>query len=103
MQKLHQYYVYILANQNNTVLYIGVTNDIIRRVWEHKNPVDKKCFTARYNVDKLVYYENYQFVQDAIAREKQLKAGSRDKKVDLVISLNPDCEDLYESLLKSWA
>ena len=103
MQKLHQYYVYILTNQNNTVLYIGVTNDIIRRVWEHKNLVDKKCFTARYNVDKLVYYENYQFVQDAIAREKQLKAGSRDKKVDLIISLNPDCEDLYESLLKSWA
>ncbi len=101
--KYHQYYVYILTNQNNTVLYVGVTNDIIRRVGEHKNPVDKKSFTARYNVDKLVYYENYQFIQDAIAREKQLKGGSRDNKVDLVISLNPDCKDLYEDLLKSWA
>ena len=68
--KLHHYYVYILTNQNNTVLYVGVTNDIIRRVWEHKNPVDKKSFTARYNIDKLVYYETFQFIQDAIDREK---------------------------------
>jgi putative endonuclease len=99
--KSHLYYVYILTNQNNTVLYVGVTNDIIRRVWEHKNHVDKTSFTARYNIEKLVYYETFQFIQDAIDREKQLKAGSRDKKVDLVISINPDCEDLYEYLMKS--
>jgi putative endonuclease len=98
--KHYHYYVYILTNQNNTVLYVGVTNDILRRVWEHKNPVDKKSFTARYNIDKLVYYEIFQFIQDAIDREKQLKAGSRDKKVDLIISINPDCEDLYEYLMK---
>jgi putative endonuclease len=90
--KSHLYYVYILTNQNNTVLYVGVTNDIIRRVWEHKNHVDKTSFTARYNIEKLVYYETFQFIQDAI---------DRDKKADLVISINPDCEDLYEYLMKS--
>lgn len=92
----HGYYIYILTNKNNTVLYVGVTNNLSRRVWEHKNPVDRKSFTARYHVNKLVYYEFYEHIDAAIAREKQLKAGSRDKKENLVISLNPDCEDLYE-------
>jgi putative endonuclease len=93
--KLHQYYVYIIANQSNTVLYIGVTNDIKNRISEHKLKIFKG-FTAMYNCNKLVYFEDFQWIQDAIAREKQLKAGSHQKKIDLIIADNPLWNDLSD-------
>ena len=83
-----QYYVYIMGNENNTVLYTGVTNDLPRRVYEHKNGIGS-AFVKRYNVHKLVYYEMGNDIYSAIAREKQIKGGSRQKKIDLINSLNP--------------
>lgn len=83
----HCYYVYILTNKANTVLYIGVTSDIEQRVWQHKQKVFQG-FTSKYNCDKLVYFEEFQWIHDAIAREKQLKAGSRQKKIDLIVKEN---------------
>jgi putative endonuclease len=91
-------YVYILTNKSNRVLYTGVTNNLRRRIGEHKrgrNP----GFTQRYNVTKLVYFEIHQRIADAIMREKQIKAGSRQKKIDLVISMNPGWRDLATDLL----
>jgi putative endonuclease len=93
-----EYLVYIMTNKYNTVLYTGVTNDLMRRVWEHKEGIGSG-FTSRYRVNKLVYYESYENINLAIAREKQIKGGSRQKKIDLVISLNPDWNDLYEEML----
>ncbi|MBC7448863.1 MAG: GIY-YIG nuclease family protein [Hymenobacteraceae bacterium] len=87
-----QYYVYILANTVHTVLYVGVTNDLWRRVEEHR--AGKSAFTARYNVHKLVYFEGFLWIQEAIAREKQLKAGSRQKKLELIREFNPLWKDL---------
>ena len=87
------YYVYILSNNYNTVLYIGVTNDIERRVREHKSLLIP-WFTQRYNITKLVYYEESSSVNDAIAREKQLKWRSKIKKVNLVKESNPKFEDI---------
>ena len=93
----HRYFVYILTNRHHTVLYTGVTNDLLRRVFEHR---DKAIagFANRYNVDKLVYYEETPDVNAAIAREKQIKAGSRRKKIVLIDGMNPDWRDLYDSL-----
>jgi putative endonuclease len=91
------YYVYILTNKGNTVLYTGVTNDLRVRVYQHKNKMHKG-FTARYNIDKLVYFETFEGIDNAIHREKALKGGSRKKKIDLIISMNPDWNDLYDSL-----
>jgi len=93
-----EYLVYIMTNKYNTVLYTGVTNDLMRRVWEHKEGIGSG-FTSRYRVNKLVYYESYENINLAIAREKQIKGGSRQKKIDLVIGLNPDWNDLYEEML----
>ena len=93
------YYVYILSNTNNRVIYTGVTNDLIRRVYEHKNHLDKTNFTSRYNVEKLVYYEETSSVRSAIEREKQIKSWSRAKKDKLIESNNPDWQDLYHSIL----
>ncbi len=87
------YYVYILANKINTVLYIGVTNNLERRVYEHKNKLIAG-FTQKYNVNKLVYYETASNVKDAIAREKQLKRWRREKKDELIRSMNPSFNDL---------
>jgi putative endonuclease len=95
MQK--QYYVYIMTNRHNTVLYTGVTSDLRRRGYEHREGLGGG-FTARYNVKKLVYYEIVHDVHSAIAREKQIKAGSRRKKLDLVEGMNPLWKDLYEDL-----
>ena len=83
--KIHSYYVYILSNTHNTVLYIGITNDLIRRCFEHKQK-RIKGFTQKYNVDKLVFFESFDYVDLAIAREKQLKGYSRAKK-DALINL----------------
>jgi putative endonuclease len=90
-----QYCVYIMTNAHNTVLYTGVTNNLMRRVGEHK--AGKSEFTKRYNVTKLVYYECGDDVNVAITREKQIKAGSRQKKIDLVNSMNPEWKDLHEA------
>ena len=92
-----EYYVYIMSNERNSVLYTGVTNDIARRVWEHKNESGGK-FTKKYRVKKLVYVESHPTASNAIAREKQIKAGSRQKKIDLVNSVNPEWGDLYDDL-----
>ena len=93
-----QYYVYILSNSTNSTIYVGVTNDLIRRVYEHKNNLDPDGFTARYNVHKLVYFETTGDVNSAIEREKQLKSWKRQKKNDLINSVNPKWNDLYPSL-----
>jgi putative endonuclease len=92
------YYVYILTNKDHNVLYIGVTNDIARRVWEHKDK-QAESFTKRYNVNKLVYYELHHTIDTAITREKQLKAWNRAWKDDLVSTHNPKWDDLYNSLI----
>ena len=93
------YYVYILSNATNVVLYTGVTNDLIRRVYEHRNNMIPDSFTAKYGVRKLVYYEQTTDVHAALAREKQIKGGSRKKKNELVQSMNPEWKDLYPGLL----
>ena len=91
-----EYYVYILTNKYNTVLYTGVTNDLMRRVCEHKDGIGIK-FTKKYNLNKLVYYEVTNDANAAIAREKQIKAGSRQKKIELIENLNPEWQDLSEN------
>ncbi|TAK78239.1 MAG: GIY-YIG nuclease family protein [Gammaproteobacteria bacterium] len=92
-----EYYIYLLTNQHGNVLYTGVTNNLIRRVYEHKNKL-QKGFTERYNVDRLVYYEAYSNIADAITREKQIKGWSRKKKNELINQLNPKWDDLYEEI-----
>ena len=92
-----QYYVYIMTNSRNTVLYVGVTNDLIRRVYEHKEKL-ADGFTRKYNIAKLVYYEVFEDIENAILREKQIKAGSRQKKVQLINSINKEWHDLYDEL-----
>ena len=91
------YHVYILTNQNRTTLYIGVTNNLQRRIYEHKQGVHLG-FTKKYNLHQLVYFEHHTDIKAAIGREKQLKGGSRKKKLDLINSLNPSWQDLYETL-----
>jgi putative endonuclease len=93
--KRHEYCVYILTNRFNKVFYIGVTSDLEGRVYDHKHKTFKG-FTSKYECHKLVYYEEFQWIQDAIAREKQLKAGSRQKKIDLIVTTNPSWSDLSE-------
>jgi putative endonuclease len=92
-------YIYILTNKNNTTLYVGVTSNLNQRMHQHKEKYDKKSFTARYNIDKLVYYEAFQMIVDAIAREKQLKAGSSAKKIALIEKENKSWENLYENII----
>jgi Predicted endonuclease containing a URI domain len=93
-----QYFVYILTNKYNKVLYVGVTNNLIRRVYEHKNKLISG-FTSKYNVNKLVYYESFPSVFDAIKREKEIKGWKREKKVAFINSFNPEWKDLYEELI----
>jgi putative endonuclease len=95
---MEQYFVYILTNKYNNVLYVGITNNLIRRVYEHKNKLISG-FTSKYNVNKLVYYESFQSVFDAIKREKEIKGWKREKKVALINSFNPEWKDLYEELI----
>lgn len=90
----HNYYIYILTNKNHTVLYTGVTNDLRKRLYEHKEKLHKG-FTAKYNVDILVYFEHFDHIESAIEREKQIKAGSRQKKLNLINAKNPDWLDYY--------
>ena len=94
-----QYYVYIMTNATNTVTYTGVTNDLYRRTYEHKN-ILVKGFTSRYKINKLVYYEVSDSIESAILREKQIKSWSRKDKVALINNMNSDWYDLFEELLK---
>jgi putative endonuclease len=93
-----EYFVYIMSNKYNTVLYTGVTNDLMRRVWEHKEGIGG-IFTSRYQIRKLIYSESYENINLALLREKQIKGGSRQKKIDLVKSNNPEWIDLYEEVI----
>lgn len=90
------YYVYILTNQYNKVLYTGVTNNLFRRTEEHINKINKG-FSQKYNTDKLVYYECFEFMNDAIAREKYLKGKKRQTKLELIRSFNPEWKDLFRT------
>ncbi|NQT64845.1 MAG: GIY-YIG nuclease family protein [FCB group bacterium] len=92
------YYVYILTNKNNNVLYTGVTSNLLKRVNEHRRKL-VKGFTSNYNVNKLVYYEETQDIYGAIMREKQIKGYVRSKKIKLIKSKNPQWEDLFEKLV----
>ena len=91
-------FIYIITNKNNTTLYIGVTSNLPNRIMEHKEKRYKNSFSARYNLNKLVYFEQFQMIGDAIEREKQLKAGSRTVKLQLIASINPDWKDFYEEI-----
>ena len=92
------YYVYILTNKNNTVLYTGVTSDLIKRIYQHKEKL-VEGFTKKYNINKLVYYEMFTDIKTAITREKQIKAGSRIKKIDLINAKNKEWKDLYFEII----
>ena len=98
MNNEQYYYVYILFSDKNGTLYVGVTNNIIKRVWKHKNHV-VKGFTSKYNVNKLGYYEIFNDINEAIKREKQLKAGNRKRKIDLIEINNPEWLDLYNEII----
>ena len=92
------YYIYICTNKRNTVLYVGITSKLLERIQQHKEKQDKNSFTAKYNIDKLVYYEECGDAYIAISREKQIKAGSRKKKIELVESINLGWKDLTEDM-----
>ena len=94
-----QAYIYFMSNRYNKVLYVGITSNLIKRVWEHKNKV-VDGFTKRYNLYKLVYYEIYDDIETAINREKQIKSWPRKKKIVLINAFNPSWDDLYEKLSK---
>ncbi|MFC1716450.1 GIY-YIG nuclease family protein [Candidatus Poribacteria bacterium] len=93
------YYVYILASRRNGTLYVGVTNNLIKRVYEHKNDL-VEGFTKKYGVHRLVYYEQSEDVKSAIEREKRLKAWKRQWKLRLIEEMNPEWNDLYDDLVK---
>ncbi len=90
--------VYILTNKNQTVFYTEVTSNLTERVWQHRNKAHSESFTARYNCIKLVYYQFYARIEEAIAVEKLIKGGNRQSKIELIKSLNPNWEDLYDNL-----
>ena len=94
--------VYIITNKNNTVLYTGVTSDLQQRIMQHITKIFPLSFTAKYNCNKLVWYETHSQIEVAIHREKQIKAGSRAKKLELINSLNPAWKDLWEEDVKLW-
>lgn len=93
-----QSYIYIMTNYNDTTLYVGVTNNLVRRVYEHRNKL-VEGFTKKYQITKLVYYEVFDDISQAIKREKQLKAGSRKKKLELINNFNKDWRDLYDTII----
>ena len=90
-------YVYLMTNKIDSVIYTGVTSNLQKRIHEHKNKMTDG-FTSKYNIKKLVYYEIFDSIEDAILREKQIKAGSRKKKIVLIKSMNPGFVDLYDTL-----
>ena len=90
--------VYIMSNRGRSVFYVGVTSDLVKRRLEHQQEGPEDGFCGKYNVRDVIYVERYDDIVDAIAREKQIKAGSRQKKIDLVNGMNPDWDDLYDGL-----
>ena len=97
--KTKQAFIYILTNKANTVLYTGVTSHLVKRVWQHKNNI-VAGFTQKYNLHKLVYYEKLDSIRKAIEREKQIKAGSRKKKIDLINTINKEWRDLSNEIIQ---
>ena len=95
---MKQYYTYILTNKSNSVLYTGITDNLIKRIYQHKNKL-VDGFTKKYNIDKLVYYETLEDPQNAIKREKGIKNLLRRKKIELIKGMNPTFKDLYEEIL----
>ena len=93
----YNFYVYITTNWNHTILYIGVTNDLKRRIFEHRSKL-VEGFTQKFNVNKLVYYEHFSKIDDAIKREKNLKRWKREWKIDLISDMNPDWRDLLDEI-----
>jgi putative endonuclease len=93
----YNFYIYIITNKTNTVLYIGVTNKLRRRIYEHSNKLTPG-FTMKYNINKLVYYEHFDNINDAIRREKQLKKWNRKWKEELINKVNPEWNDLYNKI-----
>ena len=91
-------FVYFMTNKNNTVIYTGVTSNLRNRVYEHKTGRHPNSFTSRYKCHKLVYYESFPYIEEAIVREKQIKAGSRKKKEELIRKINPEWRDLFEEI-----
>jgi len=92
-----QYYVYIMTNKGNTVLYTGITRDLKKRVYQHKEKL-VNGFSKRYKITKLVYYEVFEDPENAISREKQIKGGSRKRKINLINSINTEWLDVYEDI-----
>ena len=92
-------FIYIITNKNHTVLYTGVTSNLPKRIKEHQDKRYQGSFSAKYNANKLVYYEAFQMIGDAISREKQIKAGSRAKKIALINSINAEWNDLYKEIV----
>ena len=91
-------FVYLITNKYQTVIYTGVTSNLPKRILEHKNKKYPKSFSAKYDVNILVYYQQFQWIEDAIGREKQIKAGSREAKNELIRSMNPTWKDLFEEI-----
>ena len=95
-------FIYILTNKTHTVLYTGVTSNLVKRMYEHVSRSNPNCFTNKYNVFKLVYFKPYLTITDAITEEKRIKAGSREKKINLIESQNPFWQDLWISEVSKW-
>ncbi len=93
-------WVYILTNKNKTTLYVGVTSDLLNRIYKHKNKIYPNSFSARYNLDTLVYFNGFNRIEEAIENERLIKAGNRKAKIKLINSRNPDWKDLYEEVLR---
>ena len=91
-------FVYMMTNKMNTVLYVGVTSDLQARIWEHKEKIYPRSFTSRYNINKIIYYEGFYSIKEAIHREKQLKGKTRIKKEKLINAQNPSWRDLYDEI-----
>jgi len=94
-------FAYITTTKRNTALYVGSTSDLSIRVYQHKTKAFPNSYTARYNIDKLVYYDHFPFIEEAIAREHQLKSWRREKKIALINKFNPEWNDLYDEI-KDW-
>ena len=94
----HKSWIYITANRKNGVIYTGITAHLKDRILNHKTKKYKNSFSARYNVDKLVYFEEFNDIKEAYKREKQIKGGSRAKKIKLIESINPEWKDLFEEI-----
>ena len=91
-----------MTNKNNTVLYTGVTSDLIARIQQHISKIHFSSFTAKYNIEKLVYYSFFPTIEEAITEEKRIKSGSREKKIKLVEYINPLWEDLWKKEISKW-